>query len=911
MSAGPNSTELTRQALQIAFAALDRPESERVAWALGQCGNDDALRVEVQALLAADQTGEPRLEPGASSDLADDQRIGERMGRFRITAKIGSGGMGVVYRAEPEEGVARQPVALKLIKRGMDSDEIVRRFVRERGILGRLEHPNITRLLDGGVSEEGRPWFALELIHGEPLTTYCDRLTLSISARIDLFLQVCDAVEYAHRNLVIHRDLKPGNVLVTETGLVKLMDFGIAKLIDPAQSSDTRTQLNLMTPEYSAPEQFSGGAITTQTDVYQLGLMLAELLSGERLRTRSRSQDAHSGVSRRLQAVFSRRQAINDPQVIALAARRGSSVRALARTLRGDLDRIVRRATSEESERRYASVGAMADDLKRYRRNLPVLASGDSWSYLIGKFLRRHRIAVGAAFAVALVLLAAVANNIRETERLRVALAQSSAMQGLLEDVFLGADPYAAKAGDTMASDLLSAAVQRLSGSVSLPPALTAALWFKMGQAYVSMDDASQAISALQHAVEDSDLAMACSGLACVGNDPMQTRTIRAAARARLAHYALRSNAQADDDLAALDQSIAELRELGAPARAELSRALTLVGDLAFNRGEFTHLESLSAEVVALARNADKTPSTDLLMALVYRSGILRATGQIPLALEAAEEAIALMAMLGDAVTDYMRLAVEQKYGAALSATGRARDAEPLLHSALQKALALRGENSTVSRGLMWDLAMTQTELGQHAEAAVHYRTLLTYANEEKTANVYALHNALGRALRATGDAAGASLELAQAESSACAAPSMTLPCAIIKLNLADAEQEQQHLVDSQHLLAETEEFMMDTGGRAAMRWHLLAARQAIAEKDSGRATQALSDSRAVWNDPAQITPMDRIVWLQTEAKLGQLRGELAAARKALEDAAQLCRQHRPEDVLLQQDINDAIAQLH
>jgi tetratricopeptide (TPR) repeat protein len=396
-----------------------------------------------------------------------------------------------------------------------------------------------------------------------------------------------------------------------------------------------------------------------------------------------------------------------------------------------------------------------------------------------------------------------------------------------------------------------------------------------------------------------------------VGNDPVQTRTVRAAARARLAHYALRSDAQAGDNLAALDQSVAELRELGAPARAELSKVLQLVGDLAFNRGEFANLEPLSGEVVALARNADNTPSSDLLMALVYRSGILRATGQIPLALEAAEEATAVMETLDDEVTDYMRLLVEQKYGAALSATGRARDAAPRLRSALQKAIALRGENSTVSKGLIWDLAMTQTELGQHAEAVVHYRTLLTYANEDKTANVYALHNALGRALRATGDATGASLELAQAESSACAAPSMTLPCAIIKLNLADAEQVQQHLANSQRLLTETKTFMMETGGRAAMRWHLLAARQAIAEKDSGRATQALSDSRTVWNDPAQITPLDRIVWLQADAKLGQLRGELAAARKALEDAAQLCRQHRPEDVLLQQEISDAIAQLH
>ena len=328
--------ELTRRAMAIVARALELPQSQHVAWALAQCADDAALRAEVHKLFAADQADEPRIDASQATEAPDDPRIGTRIERYRIVARIGSGGMGVVYRADPEEGVARLPVALKLIKRGMDSDDIVRRFIRERAILARLDHPNITRLLDGGLTDDGRPWFALELVDGEPVLGYCDRLQLGIDARIDLFLQVCDAVEYAHRNLVIHRDLKPGNVLVTRDGLVKLLDFGIAKLIETDDAGATQTRPRLMTPEYSAPEQSTGGPITTQTDVYQLGLMLAELLSGHRPSAQTNKAETTGSAPSRLNAAFSGRNAIGDPHLLTLAANRASSVRALARTLRGE-----------------------------------------------------------------------------------------------------------------------------------------------------------------------------------------------------------------------------------------------------------------------------------------------------------------------------------------------------------------------------------------------------------------------------------------------------------------------------------------------------------------------------------------------------------------------------------------------
>ena len=374
MVSDPPSTEMMRRALAIACAALDEPETQRRRWAEEQCGNDATLRAEVVSLLAADETPERALERSLDEPEIHDAWPGRLVGRYRVGERIGSGGMGTVYRAQPESGMPCQPVALKLIKRGMDTDEILRRFLREREILARLVHPNIARLLDGGMTVDGRPWFALELVDGAPLLDYCDELRLAIAPRVDLMLQICDAVAYAHQNLVVHRDLKPSNVLVTRDGLIKLLDFGIAKLVDADGEAATRSVQAIMTPDYAAPEQYERGLITTQTDVYLLGLLLAELLTGKRPAWPVRAA-AEAGVEPpRLDLPFSARGASQDSTLAELASHRGSTVGALARSLRGDLDRITRRAMAYQSERRYASVAELAADLRRYRRGEPVQA---------------------------------------------------------------------------------------------------------------------------------------------------------------------------------------------------------------------------------------------------------------------------------------------------------------------------------------------------------------------------------------------------------------------------------------------------------------------------------------------------------------------------------------------------------
>jgi Tol biopolymer transport system component len=282
-------------------------------------------------------------------------RSGERVGPFRIREELGRGGMGAVYAAERVDGGFDQQVAIKVLKRGLDSEHVLRRFVAERRILARLEHPHIARLIDGGMTEDGLPWFALERVDGRAITEDADRRALDVRGRLALFLDVCEAVSFAHGQRIVHRDIKPSNVLVDARGQVKLLDFGIAKLLDPAEERLTRTSALVLTPKYAAPEQVSGGAITVATDVWQLGRLLDELLPASRTR---------------------------------------------------DLQRILERATHEEAGRRYSSVAALADDVRRFLAGKPVLARGDSATYRLSRFLRRHQ---ATSAAVALGSLVAVA----------------------------------------------------------------------------------------------------------------------------------------------------------------------------------------------------------------------------------------------------------------------------------------------------------------------------------------------------------------------------------------------------------------------------------------------------------------------------------------------------------------------
>jgi serine/threonine-protein kinase len=425
-------------ALRILRDALDSAPAERMRFVSQRCEGDDALRERVASLIRdisgsdvdVAESDEPDLAPAA--DGATDALIGTQLGAFRVVERIGRGGMGIVYRGERVGADFAQDVALKLIRRGFDFDDVHARFLRERRILAQLSHPNLARFIDGGVVADGRPWFALEFVRGQRIDAWCDAHRLDIRSRLELFLSVCAAVQYAHTQLVVHRDLKPGNVLVDESGSVRLLDFGVAGLL----SSDTQDAANpstigvyrAMTPEYAAPEQFAGGSAGVSADVYSLGVLVYQLIAGvlpcefdrrdaaeaERSVRTVLPESLATAIGRiRTSATMTGAEYINPPvpQEDASAARlsaRRSSARAYRALVRGDLTRIVQKALAKEPQRRYPTVQAFSDDLARWLAGSPVHATGDRFGYRLGKFVTRNRRSAAVAAALALGLVVAL-----------------------------------------------------------------------------------------------------------------------------------------------------------------------------------------------------------------------------------------------------------------------------------------------------------------------------------------------------------------------------------------------------------------------------------------------------------------------------------------------------------------------
>lgn len=422
------SPEIWQDIKRIFDAAVELPPSERSAFLDSAC-LDAGTRREVERMLAADHDTGLDRSPLATYAFTEGARLeGRRIGRYRIVGEVGRGGMGAVFAAVRDDGQFEQKVAVKVILSGLNTDAIARRFRNERQILASLDHPNIARLLDGGMSDDGLPFYVMEFIEGEPIDDYCRGRDLSLPARLELFRQVCSAVSYAHRRLIVHRDIKPSNILVTPAGQVKLLDFGIAKVVSQTNAGErgTATQLGLMTPDYASPEQFRGEPVTTATDIYSLGVVLYRLLTGQlpynltglrldqvlrlvcetepprpsQVITDTGGRIANSGArtqriesSDRFQAETIRvsQFAIRNPQ-----------------SLKGDLDNIVLKALKKEPDRRYESVEQFSEDVRRYLAELPVSARPDTFSYRASKFLKRNRVAVVAASLVFFALIAGI-----------------------------------------------------------------------------------------------------------------------------------------------------------------------------------------------------------------------------------------------------------------------------------------------------------------------------------------------------------------------------------------------------------------------------------------------------------------------------------------------------------------------
>lgn len=489
-------------------AALERDPDHRMAWLHEACSNAEICRQVAQMLEATEKLpGFLEESPEiAFRMLANDPVSGRRIGSYRTVRKIGSGGMGIVYQAERADGQYDHEVAIKVLQHSIDEDGLTRRFDDERQILATLEHPNIARMYDSGLDAAGRPYLVMELLEGMTITDYCDAERLPIRDRLRLFRDVCGAVAYAHRNLVVHRDLKPSNILVTTSGEVKLLDFGIAKLLGARSDRDrgpiTRDEQRAMTPGYASPEQLRGETVGTNSDVYQLGVLLYELVIGVRpfASTESfleleRQQDAGPNPPSRRLGEMSRRR---DHRLAEICKNRATSCSALRRRLSGDVDAMISKALKPDSRRRYPSADHFAEDIEKHLSGRPVSARSGTWHYRTARFVRRNRVAAVASAVIGLLLAAYVATVVRHgivAERLHsVVLLERDQAVRESEKATVLADhlaatleslgPYALQSNGVDADRFLSQTLADIDRRFADEPELKSNLWDVLGRVY-------------------------------------------------------------------------------------------------------------------------------------------------------------------------------------------------------------------------------------------------------------------------------------------------------------------------------------------------------------------------------------------------------------------------------------------
>lgn len=635
--------------------------------------DDSALRGEVANLLAFHRrTGD--LLPAPPARELQALAPGERVGPYRVVEPLGHGGMGMVYLAVRADAAYQKRVALKVLKPGLDTAEILRRFRTERQILAALDHPNIAKLLDGGTTAQGLPFFVLEHVDGQPIDEHCRRQRLTVPDRLRLFRTVCAAVHFAHRNLVVHRDLKPGNILVTADGTPKLLDFGIAKLLNPELSGRTLEPtafgFHPMTPEYASPEQIRGEPITTASDVYALGVLLYELLTGhhpfrrrlsnpEELRRRIIEEDPERPSTVILEPLAKHRRRTR---------RQPGEAGKLHRQLDGDLDNIVLTALHKEPERRYTSVEQLAEDIRRHLEGEPVQARPQTWSYRAMKFCRRHRAGLTVAAALLLALLGfstalglSAVRLTQETEEAERERAVAEASKKLLLDSFRAADPT--RGASLSAREILDNALRELTAASASPPAARVKI------------DSLQTIGQAYYGLGLYDRSAAVFRSAAVLSRRVDGGGSQQAARS----------------LAGLGVSLHALGQY-APAERWLRRALAVQQDT---------LGADSLDVAATANN----------LALA-----VQANGDDEAALELYRQALAVW---------QQRLAPDDRrilwglnnLGNSLQLLDRFAEAEPLHLQALERGRRLPGDNAPEVAQSLENLAVTSRGLGRFAEA--------------------------------------------------------------------------------------------------------------------------------------------------------------------------------------------------
>ncbi|MDX1644487.1 MAG: serine/threonine-protein kinase [Thermoanaerobaculia bacterium] len=616
-------------------AALDRlldADKDRRAELLAELAGDDApMHRELVELLAATERSDfldSPLEEGASDLLAELEKeidtdsearlTGHTLGPYELIEPIGRGGMGVVYLAKRVDRQFEKEVAIKLVPQHVLGGEIERRFLAERQILATLEHPGIARLIDGQVSDEGLPYLVMEYVDGRPIDRYCDDEALGIEARLELFLDVCEAVQYAHRNLVIHRDLKPSNILVTSEGQVKLLDFGIAKLLDPASDPGTAaTRFQPRTPQYASPEQIANQAVSTASDVYSLGVLLYTLLA----ENPPYELDGLSAGEAESVVRF------DDPPPPSERMAKGRGRRA---RIVGDLDNITLKALAKEPGRRYSTADRLADDIRRFLNGHPVEARRRTWGYAAAKFVGRHRLGVALSALLLLSIGLGIGGVVWQAQRAEAEAERARRTAAVLAGLFEEANPFEEEVGREMSViELLERGVERVQTELSDDPATRSELLGLLGSAFDSHYE-------FDEAAEVHRLALA-ERRRHFGPESLEA----ARSMASLASALWKSGER--DEAASLRQLALEIfrRELGEESE-ELAQLLQVTALAAADRGDYDEAERLHREALRIARRPSGEPTAFVAAEMSNLSNVLDATGRREESIELLGEAIEL-----------------------------------------------------------------------------------------------------------------------------------------------------------------------------------------------------------------------------------------------------------------------------
>jgi serine/threonine-protein kinase len=748
--------DLWRRVEEIFHAALERQGAERRRFLAEACRGEPALQAEVEELLAAgSRSPEGWIEEAirGAFALAGGEAPGEelpaRIGPYRVLRLLGRGGLADVWLTERIEEGVRVEVAVKVVRRGLDTRDILARLRRERWILARLDHPHIARLLDGGSTETGAPYFVLEAIDGEPIDRYCESRELGVTERLELFCSVCAAVHHAHRNLVLHRDLKPSNVLVTPEGVPKLLDFGIAKLLDPEHPEEappTRTAagLRLFTPAYASPEQVRGLPLTTATDVYSLGVLLYRLLTG---------RSPYEVTGRHPEEVERAVWEADPPKPSATVTNPRRR-----RRLAGDLDTIVSKALRKEPERRYASAEQLSEDLRRHIAGLPVRARPDTAAYRLSTFVRRHRraLAVSAAGAVLTASLVGY-HTVRltaERNRARVEAASKARVLELVVSLFEESDPRNSQGRDLTAREILERGAERIRAGLGDEPEARATLLDVLGRVHQSLGLYETAEEQLREALElrrqalgeaHPEVAASLNNLGDLLYERGQTAEaetlVREALDIRRAAFGPEHETVAEslNDLAALalgrgdaetaetllGQALALRRRLFGEDHPKTASSLrNLAAVLHQGKRDFAAAEPLYRQALAIQRRHLGGADPQVAVTLVNLARLLDETGDGAAAEPLYRDALSIQRRaLGDEHPDV--LWTMNNLGVLLARRGRTDEAERLYRQALATVpegggdpripTALRGNLAALAEGSENESTATATDQGPEA----------------------------------------------------------------------------------------------------------------------------------------------------------------------------------------------------